>query len=234
MIKQGVVINSGTITNSVSLTDGVLTIAGACTVQPGNLKTADTALVAAVGETLAHATVTPTATTVDLTTQFQVNQFIPGRGITSIVVSHVTFTGDTATTICDALREQLQQSINSGVLQVALTGTATLVVTALTGYPVVTVVAGSNCSVGTVQAGVTATGTADYILAQYPEASVTAGAAYSYAHIVYNSPASEVAGVDQKGVIELDLWVNVALTGYAAFATEYAGAMDTILPTYAS
>lgn len=106
----------------------------------------------AKNELLQITTITPTAAD-SKTFAFWITQKLASGGVSRVLVTYDTAaSGDTATTICNAWRAQINLMSN---LSVSVSGTSTLIITALTGAPIFTVTSAGN---GTISAANTVSG----------------------------------------------------------------------------
>lgn len=134
--NQYLVINDTAVTaSSWVLANGVITIAGQQVCKYKELRKAS--VTASVNETPGVQTLTPVAAN-NSVYQFMIQQynFTTGVTYTGMYTYTTAASGDTATTICDAFRAQINAD---QVLRITATGTTTLILTAEAGFPVFTV-----------------------------------------------------------------------------------------------
>jgi hypothetical protein len=195
---------------------------------------------ASVAETLQITTLTPTAAATStysgIVTQYDIatNKTLTGRFSYTTAAS-----GDTATTIGNAIRSELNQFVNAGALKVALTGTTTVIITALTRYPIFTVTLtqlGGGLTQSTGTAGVQSVNLAADVLLAYSKAGLPAptltGASYtSYAYRYATAGPLDLGNV-QRNVQDLNtLFVDNTLgTNY----TNFNASMVEIQSSYVS
>lgn len=179
----------------------------------------------AVAETLQVTTLTPVAAN-NSVYQFIIQQynFSTGKTYTGTYTYTTAASGDTATTIGDAFRSQINNDQN---IKVAATGTTTLVLTAEAGFPVFTVTilqVGGGLTQATGTPGVVAVGTSAALALQ----GITVGAANTYTtvHIEY----SPVTGQNIKDGVSvasvLDLYLEEGEADYAAVLADITADLD--------
>ena len=181
-------------------------IPGACTITPY------------AAETLQVTTVTPTAAA-SSTYSLYISQYNSNTG--SIMTRFYTYTtassGDTATTIGDALRAQINADQSNGVIQVVGTGTTTLILTAQAGYPVfaVTLVSlGGGLAQSTGTAGVVGYGSSTSLAAEGYTGYT--GTTYTRWHLEFYARLNESNTLAQGQRVAWDAFLNTAATNYAA------------------
>ena len=146
---------------------------------------------------------------------------------TGVTLTYTGVAGDTATTIGDKFRSMINALTAAGALQIAATGTTTLIMTAITRYPIfkTTILSGAaSIALVLTLAGVRSVGfQADLLLAGVSAADATAA---SYQTIVINYGSVEVPLQEMNRTREnqLTLYVNQAATNRAALIT-YLGEM---------
>ena len=159
-----------------------------------------------VTETLQVTTLTPVAAN-NSVYQFIIQQynFSTGKTYTGTYTYTTAASGDTATTIGDAFRSQINNDQN---IKIAATGTTTLVLTAEAGFPVFTVTilqVGGGLTQVTGTPGVVAVGTPAALALQ----GITVGAANTYTtvHIEYSPVTGQNIkdGVSVASVLDLYL-----------------------------
>lgn len=177
-----------------------------------------------VAQTLQVTTLTPVAAA-NSVYQIMVQQynFSTGRTYTAMYTYTTAASGDTATTICDAFRSQINNDQN---IKIAATGAATLVLTAETGFPVFTVTilqVGGGLTQVTGTPGVVAVGTTAALALQ---GITVSGAAYTTVHLEY----SPVTGQNIKDGVAvasvLDLYLNAAEGDLAAVVAAITADLD--------
>ena len=184
-------------------------------------------ITAPVTEVLQVTTVTPTAvasTTYGITiSQYD---YATGNAIVRQYFYTTAASGDTATTICNSFRTQIN---NDAVIKVAATGAATLILTAETGYPQFTVIfTNGNASLAqsTGTAGVVAVGTTAALARQ---GITVTGASYTQVHIEYN----QRSGLNLKDQVTLasvfDLYINQADANRAALVTAWTRELGNLV-----
>jgi len=182
-------------------------------------------ITAAVAETLQVTTLTPVAAN-NSVYQFIIQQynFSTGKTYTGTYTYTTAASGDTATTIGDAFRSQINNDQN---IKIAATGTTTLVLTAEAGFPVFTVTilqVGGGLTQVTGTPGVVAVGTPAALALQ----GITVGAANTYTtvHIEY----SPVTGQNIKDGVSvasvLDLYLEEGEADYAAVLADITADLD--------
>jgi len=187
-------------------------------------------ITAPVAETLQVATITPTAvasTAYGITiSQYDYNT---GNPIVKQYYYTTAASGDTATTIGDAFRSQINAD---PTIKVAATGTTTLVLTAETGYAQFQViktgstVGNTSLAVVATTPGVVAIGT----LAALARQGITLpSASYTQIHIEYNQPT----GPDLKDQVTLasvwDLYISQGATNRAALVTAWTELLGNLI-----
>lgn len=181
-------------------------------------------ITASVAQTLQVTTLTPVAAN-NSVYQIMVQQynFSTGRTYTAMYTYTTAASGDTATTICDAFRSQINNDQN---IKIAATGAATLVLTAETGFPVFTVTilqVGGGLTQVTGTPGVVAVGTTAALALQ---GITVSGAAYTTVHLEY----SPVTGQNIKDGVAvasvLDLYLNAAEGDLAAVVAAITADLD--------
>jgi len=184
-------------------------------------------ITAPVTEVLQVTTVTPTAVA-STTYGITISQYDYATG--SAIVRQYYYTtaasGDTATTICNSFRTQIN---NDAVIKVAATGAATLILTAETGYPQFTVIfTNGNASLAQVTgtAGVVAVGTTAALARQ---GITLPSASYTQIHIEYN----QKVGTNLKDQITLasvwDLYISQGATHRAALVTAWTEELGNLV-----
>jgi len=179
-------------------------------------------ITAAVAETLQVTTLTPVAAN-NSVYQFIIQQynFSTGKTYTGTYTYTTAASGDTATTIGDAFRSQINNDQN---IKIAATGTTTLVLTAEAGFPVFTVTilqVGGGLTQVTGTPGVVAKGTTAALALQG-----IAGNTYTTVHIEY----SPVTGMNIKDGVSvasvLDLYLEDGEADYAAVLAAITADLD--------
>jgi hypothetical protein len=219
--SQYLVINSTDVTaTSWVLANGVISINSQNVCKYNAVKKAS--VTAAVAETSGVETLTPIAAA-NSVYQFIIQQYNLSTGVT--YTGTYTYTtaasGDTATTICNAFRSQIN---NDQVLKVTATGAATLILTADAGFPLFTVTilqVGGGLTKATVAPdyvpGVAAVGTTAALALK--GITVPAGKSYTTVHLEY----SPVTGMNIKDDVNLysvyDLYLDQADAQTAALVT---------------
>lgn len=182
-------------------------------------------ITAAVAETLQVTTLTPVAAN-NSVYQFIIQQynFSTGKTYTGTYTYTTAASGDTATTIGDAFRSQINNDQN---IKIAATGTTTLVLTAEAGFPVFTVTilqVGGGLTQATGTPGVVAKGTTAALALQ--GITVPAGNTYTTIHIEY----SPVTGMNIKDGVSvasvLDLYLEDGEADYAAVLAAITADLD--------
>lgn len=180
-----------------------------------------------VVETLQVTTLTPVAAN-NSVYQFIIQQynFSTGKTYTGTYTYTTAASGDTATTISDAFKNQINNDQNIKISTDALGG-ATIVLTAETGYPVFTVSilqVGGGLTQATGTPGVVAVGTAEALALQ----GITVGSAnqYTTVHIEY----SPVTGQNIKDGVAvasvLDLYLEKNAGDYATVVGDITADLD--------
>lgn len=215
--SQYLVINSTDVTaTSWVLANGVISINSQNVCKYNAVKKAS--VTAAVAETLQVTTLTPVAAN-NSVYQIMIQQynFTTGVTYTGMYTYTTAASGDTATTIGDAFRAQIN---NDQVLKIAATGTTTLILTAEAGFPVFTVTIlqlGGGLTQTTGTAGVVAVGTTAALALK--GITVPAGKSYTTVHLEY----SPVTGMNIKDDVNLysvyDLYLDQADAQTAALVT---------------
>ena len=206
--SQYLVINNPDVTStSWQLADGVVKIAGQNVCKYNAIKKASVTV--AVAETLQVTTLTPVAAA-NSVYQIMIQQynFTTGVTYTGMYTYTTAASGDTATTIGDAFRSQIN---NDPVLKVVATGTTTLILTAEAGFPVFTVTilsVGGGLTQVTGTPGVVAVGTTAALALK--GITVPASKSYTTVHLEY----SPVSGLNIKDDVNLysvyDLYLDQA------------------------
>lgn len=209
---------------SVDLAAGVLSVGDPLQVLCKYNAITKASITSPVAETPGVETLTPIAAA-NSVYQFIIQQYNLSTGVT--YTGTYTYTtaaaGDTATTICNAFRSQIN---NDQVLKVTATGAATLILTADAGFPLFTVTilqVGGGLTKATVAPdyvpGVAAVGTTAALALQ---GITVTGADYTTCHIEY-SPVSGQNIKDGVAVASvIDIYVNDADdTGFVAALTTY-------------
>lgn len=161
-------------------------------------------------ETLQVTTLTPAAFVAGNVYQFTIGQTINGV-VNTVNVEYTAATGDTVTTICDALRSIVGVLTAAGQIQITATGTATLVLTAVTGNPVFVVSTISNLTAVTGTPGVAAVGTGAQLLAQGFQSISTvpvAGTNYDLVIINYTNEVNDLNTISRKQIAQLYVYYN--------------------------
>lgn len=215
--NQYLVINDANVTaSSWVLANGVITIAGQQVCKYKELRKAS--VTASANETLQVTTLTPVAAN-NSVYQIMIQQynFSTGTTYTAMYTYTTAASGDTATTIGDAFRSQINNDQN---IKVAATGTTTLVLTAEAGYPVFTVSilqVGGGLTQVTGTPGVVAVGTTAALALQ--GITVPASKTYTTVHLEY----APVTGMNIKDSVDLlsvyDLYLDNADAQTAALVT---------------
>lgn len=141
----------------LSVANHKLSITGCPTVDTRTMQSWDDGLNSSLTEVAQITTVTPTAAN-STTYTLYISQWVPSLG--KMVYGYLTHTtassGDTATTICDAWRDQLEAQTQ---IKITGSGTSTLVLTGQTGSPLFTVtnIEPSTTTQSSAQAGVAIT-----------------------------------------------------------------------------
>lgn len=180
-----------------------------------------------VGETSQVVLVTPTATANSVyTLMIQQYNFSTGRTYTGTYTYTTAASGDTATTICNAFKSQINADQNIKI-STDLPGVGTATLTAEAGFPVFTVTvlsAGGGLTAPTTTPGVVAVGTPAALALQ----GITVGAANTYTtvHIEY----SPVTGQNIKDGVSvasvLDLYLEEGEADYAAVLADITADLD--------
>lgn len=175
---------------------------------------------ASIAEVLQITTLTPTqATAVGQVYQFTIVQNVEGQGIKSQTFKYTSLTStDSTTTICNAFRNQL---LGYNTVQVAFTGTTTLIITALTRSPIFVVYiqqTGAGLTQNTGTAGLHSYGTVPDFVAQGITGYV-AGHTYKTLEIKYLSDDSTEAANVASSMNRARLFVNEAAVNFSDFNT---------------
>jgi hypothetical protein len=215
--SQYLVLNSPDVTaTSWVLANGVISINSQNVCKYNAVKKAS--VTAAVAETLQVTTLTPVAAN-NSVYQIMIQQYNFSTGVTytGMYTYTTAASGDTATTIGDAFRSQIN---NDQVLKIVASGTTTLILTAEAGFPVFTVTIlqlGGGLTQTTGTAGVVAVGTTAALALR--GITVPAGKSYTTVHLEY----SPVTGMNAKDDVNLysvyDLYLDGADTQTAALVT---------------
>lgn len=176
-----VLTNPAVTSSSWVLANGVITINGQQVCKYKELRKAS--VTASVNETLQVTTLTPTAAA-NSTYQIMIQQynFSTGKTYTATYTYTTAAAGDTATTIGDYFRGQINAD---PTLRVVATGTTTLILTAEAGFPVFTVTilsVGGGLTQSTGTPGVVAVGTTAALALQ---GITVTGANYTTVHLEY-------------------------------------------------
>jgi hypothetical protein len=215
--SQYLVINSTDVTaTSWVLANGVISINSQNVCKYNAVKKAS--VTAAVAETLQVTTLTPVAANNSVyTIMIQQYNFSTGKTYTAQYSYTTAASGDTATTIGDAFRSQINNDQN---IKIAATGTTTLVLTAEAGFPVFTVTilsVGGGLTQVTGTPGVVAVGTTAALALK--GITTPAGKSYTTVHLEY----SPVTGMNIKDDVNLysvyDLYLDEADAQTAALVT---------------
>ena len=206
---------------SVSLVAGVLSVGNPLQVLCKYNAITKASITTAVAEVLQVTTLTPVAAANSVyTIMIQQYNFSTGRTYTAQYTYTTAAAGDTATTIGDAFRSQINNDQN---IKIAATGTTTLILTAEAGFPVFTVTilsVGGGLTQATGTPGVVAVGTPAALALQGIIVSTTDD--YTTCHIEY-SPVSGQNIKDGVGVASvIDIYVNETDdTGFVTDLTTY-------------
>jgi hypothetical protein len=179
-----------------------------------------------VAQTLQVVLVTPTATANSVyTLMIQQYNFSTGRTYTGTYTYTTAASGDTATTISNAFKNQINADPNIKISTDAV-GAATATLTAEAGFPVFTVTvlsAGGGLTAATTTPGVVAVGTTAALALQ---GITVSGAAYTTVHLEY----SPVTGQNIKDGVAvasvLDLYLNAAEGDLAAVVAAITADLD--------
>jgi len=214
-----------TVANHI-LTLGATTLAPLPGRQQIDVRTIEKAsLTAAVAETVAVWTITPTAAA---SQEFSIliTQIINGTPKQMIATAYSLASGSTATTICNDLRAQIN---GNTTMKLTATGTTTLIITAQATYPIIASVSqvslgstpGVFASITNGTPGVAAKGTYAALIAQGVDpAIIVAGQSYSNFRLLYRSASSNDPGGNVSQMrIGLNLYINAGAANYAALAT---------------
>jgi hypothetical protein len=185
-------------------------------------------ITASVAETLQVTTLTPVAANNSVyTIMIQQYNFSTGRTYTAQYTYTTAASGDTATTIGDAFRSQINNDQN---IKIAATGTTTLILTAEAGFPVFTVTilsVGGGLTQVTGTPGVVAVGTTAALALK---GITVSGAAYTTVHLEY----APVTGQNIKDPVAVnsvfDLYLNQAEGDYAAVLAAITADLDGSSP----
>lgn len=177
-----------------------------------------------VAETLQVTTLTPVAAANSVyTIMIQQYNFSTGKTYTAFYTYTTAASGDTATTIGDSFRSQINNDQN---IKVAATGTTTLILTAEAGFPVFTVTilsVGGGLTQSTGTAGVVAVGTKAALALK---GITVSGTAYTTVHLEY----SPVTGQNIKDGVAvasvLDLYLNASDGDLAAVVAAITADLD--------
>ncbi len=217
--NQYLVINDAAVTaSSWVLANGVITIAGQQVCKYKELIKAS--VTASVAETPQVVLVTPTPTANSVyTLLIQQYNFSTGKTYTGTYTYTTAASGDTAITISNAFKNQINADQNIKISTDALgAGSATL--TAETGFPVFTVTvlsAGGGLTAPTTTPGVVAVGTTDALALK--GITVPVGKTYTTVHLEY----APITGMNIKDSVDLysvyDLYLDNADAQTAALVT---------------
>lgn len=211
------VINSTDVTStSWQVVDGLVKIAGQNVCKYKEL--AKASVTASVAETLQVTTLTPTAAA-NSTYQIMIQQynFSTGRTYTGTYTYTTAAAGDTATTIGDYFRAQINAD---PTLRVVATGTTTLILTAEAGFPVFTVTilsVGGGLTQTTGTPGVVAVGTTAALALK--GITVPAGKTYTTVHIEYAPVGGMIIKDPTAPYAMYDLYLDNADADTAALVT---------------
>jgi hypothetical protein len=188
-----------------------------------------TGFLASIAEVLTQYTVTPTVVSNNTTYTISIQQFVPALG--RIVDRQLTYTtqstGDTATTICNALRAQLTTLSD---LQITGSGTTTLILTGKAGSPVFSVVNNqpiTNTIVLNV-AGNFSRGTYNDLVRV---GVVGAAPGQVYSQVTFDwiqIGAGETNGMPNLSRTRHTLYVNQAAVNFGAFSTALTNALTAV------
>lgn len=178
-----------------------------------------------VAEVLQVTTLTPVAAANSVyTIMIQQYNFSTGRTYTAQYTYTTAAAGDTATTIGDAFRSQINNDQN---IKIAATGTTTLILTAEAGFPVFTVTilqVGGGLTQATGTPGVVAVGTPAALALE--GITVPSANLYTTVHIEY----SPVTGQNIKDPVAvssvLDLYLEEGATDYATVVGDITADLD--------
>lgn len=175
-------------------------------------------LTVSVAEVLQQTTLTPVAAN-SSTYSFRITQFNINTG-TNIVREYFYTTaaaGDDATSICDALRDQVNADT---IIQVTATGAATLILTADAGYPIFTVTilqTGGGFTQATGTAGVRSVNT-DADLTRMGITGFT-GTAYTNLHLEFYKQVGDLNTIGQGQHWMWDAYVDEGEAQYGDLLT---------------
>lgn len=213
--------------------DGVLTFTNINPMVLANLRSM--AITASVAETVQVTTTTFTASA--SLYEFTLAQLDISTGKTFFQkFSYTATSADTATTIGNAFRAQINACTAAGILKINATGTTTLIMTAITRYPIftqATISAGGGSSVAATTPGVRSVGLAADVTLQYSQngQSLPTGGALAAAYTTYTFDCGSYAGNaigdmirNQEGIQRI--FVSTSATNYAALAARLVEIKD--------
>lgn len=190
----------------------------------------------AVAEQLQETTLTPVAAA-NSVYQFIIQQWNPVTNLT--MTRTYTYTtaasGDTATTISTAFKAMVEADAATGQIQIAATGTTTIVLTALTGYAVFTVSivqVGGGLSQATGTAGIAAVGTTAALALEGYTENINSASSYTqidieYAPITGQNIKEPIGVLQSRTVFLLESATNYAAL-LAAFNYLFAGRQTSV------
>jgi hypothetical protein len=212
-----VLTNPAVTSSSWVLADGVITINGQQVCKYKELRKASVTV--SVNETLQVTTLTPTAAANSVyTLMIQQYNFSTGKTYTGTYTYTTAASGDTATTISDAFKNQINADQNIKITTDALGG-ATIVLTAEAGFPVFTVTilqVGGGLTQATGTPGVVAVGTSAALALQ---GITVTGTNYTTVHLEY-APITGLNIKDSTDVYSVyDLYLDTADGSTSALVT---------------
>lgn len=233
--------SAGTVTAAaadITVANHILTLGAAALAPLPGRQTIDVrdiekaALVAAVAETAAVWTITPTPAA---SQEFSIliTQVINGTPKQMVATAYSLASGSTATTICNDLRAQINANTT---MKITASGTTTLVLTAQSTYPIIASVTqvslgstpGVFASITNTTPGVAAKGTYAALIAQGVDPSIiVAGQSYSNFRLQYRAASvNDPGGNVSQMRIGLNFYINAGATNYAALATRIGEIID--------
>ena len=162
-------------------------------------------------------TLTPTAPAAGTEYGFTIVQYVADVEYSSRI-GYVAVAGDTATTVCNNLRTILTSMVNAGRLDVALTGTATCIITSTTTNPLISVgglddVGASALIAGTAGVNEGATLLAEGVKDSFDATVPTAGASYTSYELTLMMPKGSGGFNEQTSDQEHTLMLYVDQAG---------------------